>query len=116
VSRILVLYCSTYGHVETLERAVAEGVSSAGAEAIVRRVPDLMPDAVARAAGVKLDQPAPIAEPKELADYDAIIFGTPTRYGRLAAQMASFLDQSGGLWMAGALVGKVGSVFCSTRR
>jgi NAD(P)H dehydrogenase (quinone) len=114
MTKILVLYYSTYGHVETLARAVAEGVIAAGADATVKRVPELMPEEVARAAGARLDQPAPIAAPKELTEYDAVIFGTPTRYGRLAAQMANFLDQTGGLWLSGALVGKVGSVFCST--
>jgi NAD(P)H dehydrogenase (quinone) len=114
MSRVLVLYYSTYGHIETMARAVAEGAREARADVIVKRVPELMPDEAARKAGAKLDQPAPVADPNELAAYDAILFGTPTRYGRLAAQMANFLDQTGGLWMSGALIGKVGSVFCST--
>ncbi len=113
MARVLVLYYSTYGHIETMASAVAEGVRSAGAEAIVKRVPELMSDEVARAAGAKLDQAAPIASPNELADYDAIIFGTPTRFGNMAAQMRNFLDQTGGLWANGALIGKVGSVFTS---
>jgi NAD(P)H dehydrogenase (quinone) len=114
MARVLVLYYSTYGHIETMASAVAEGVRSAGAEAVVKRVPELMPDEVARAAGAKIDQAAPIASPNELADYDAIIFGTPTRFGNMAAQMRNFLDQTGGLWANGALIGKVGSVFTST--
>jgi NAD(P)H dehydrogenase (quinone) len=114
MARVLVLYYSTYGHIETMASAVAEGVRSAGAEAVVKRVPELMPDEVARAAGAKIDQAAPIASPNELADHDAIIFGTPTRFGNMAAQMRNFLDQTGGLWANGALIGKVGSVFTST--
>jgi NAD(P)H dehydrogenase (quinone) len=114
MARVLVLYYSTYGHIETMASAVAEGVRSAGAEVVVKRVPELMPDEVARAAGAKIDQAAPIASPNELADYDAIIFGTPTRFGNMAAQMRNFLDQTGGLWANGALIGKVGSVFTST--
>jgi NAD(P)H dehydrogenase (quinone) len=114
MARVLVLYYSTYGQIETMTSAVAEGVRSAGAEAVVKRVPELMPDEVARAAGAKIDQAAPIASPNELADYDAIIFGTPTRFGNMAAQMRNFLDQTGGLWANGALIGKVGSVFTST--
>jgi NAD(P)H dehydrogenase (quinone) len=113
--KVLVLYYSTYGHVETLADAVAAGARSiAGAQVIVKRVPELMPDEVARNAGVKLDQRAPIACPEELADYDALIFGTPTRFGNMAAQMRNFLDQTGGLWVKGALIGKVGSVFVAT--
>jgi NAD(P)H dehydrogenase (quinone) len=112
VSRILVLYYSSCGHIESLAQAVAQGARSTGAEIAVKRV--LMPEDVARSAGVKLDQPAPIADPEELANYDATNLGTPTRYGRLASQMANFLDRTGAFWMAGALVGKVGSVFCST--
>ena len=115
MARILVLYYSTYGHVERMAQAVAEGAREvAGAEVQLKRVPELMPPEVARQAGAKLDQAAPIAEPKELADYDAILFGTPTRYGNMAAQMRNFLDQTGSLWLSGALVGKVGSVFTST--
>jgi NAD(P)H dehydrogenase (quinone) len=113
--RILVLYYSSYGHIETMARAVAEGVRSVeGAEVTVKRVPELVPEDIARKSGMKIDQEAPIADPNELGDYDAIIFGTPTRYGNMAAQMRNFLDQTGGLWVKGALVGKVGSVFAST--
>ena len=115
MTKILVLYYSSYGHVETMAGAVAEGAREvADTEVTVKRVPELMPEEVAKNAGVKLDQAAPIAEPGELADYDAIIFGTPTRFGNMAAQMRNFLDQTGGLWMKGALIGKVGSVFAST--
>lgn len=113
--KLLVLYYSTYGHVETLAGAIAEGAQSVdGVEVFVQRVPETMPEDVARKAGAKLDQKAPIASPKELGNYDAIIFGTPTRFGNMAAQMRNFLDQTGGLWVQGALVGKVGSVFTST--
>ena len=115
MTKILVLYYSTYGHVERMAEAVAEGAREvADTEVQLKRVPELMPPEVARQAGAKLDQAAPIAEPKELADYDAILFGTPTRYGNMAAQMRNFLDQTGSLWLSGALVGKVGSVFTST--
>lgn len=115
MTKVLVLYYSSYGHVETMAEAVAEGARRvAGTEVAVKRVPELMPEAVARNAGVKLDQAAPVAKPDELADYDAVIFGTPTRFGNMASQMRNFLDQTGGLWMKGALVGKVGSVFAST--
>jgi NAD(P)H dehydrogenase (quinone) len=115
VSKILVLYYSSYGHVETLAQAIAEGARSvAGTDVVIKRVPELMPDEVAKNAGIKLDQSAPIAEPNELVEYDAIIFGTPTRFGNMASQMRNFLDQTGGLWAQGKLVGKVGSVFVST--
>lgn len=115
MSKILVLYYSTWGHVETMAGAIAEGARSvAGTEVAIKRVPELMPEDVAKSAGAKLDQTAPIAAPDELADYDAIIFGTPTRFGNMAAQMRNFLDQTGGLWAAGKLIGKVGSVFAST--
>ena len=115
MTKVLVLYYSGYGHVETMAHAVAEGVRSVdGAEVAVKRVPELVPENVARESGIKLDQEAPVAEPAELADYDAIIFGTPTRFGNMAAQMRNFLDQTGDLWMKGALIGKVGSVFAST--
>jgi NAD(P)H dehydrogenase (quinone) len=115
MTKILVLYYSSYGHIERMAEAVAEGARSvAGTEVAIKRVPELMPDDVARKAGVKLDQKAPLAKPDELPDYDAIIFGTPTRFGNMAAQMRNFLDQTGGLWMKGALVGKVASVFTST--
>lgn len=115
MSKVLVLYYSTYGHIETMANAVAEGARSVeGVEVTLKRVPETMPEDVARKYGAKLDQAAPVAEPGELADYDAIIFGTPTRFGNMAAQMRNFLDQTGQLWMKGALVGKVGSVFAST--
>lgn len=115
MSKILVLYYSTYGHVETMADAIAEGARSVeGTEVIVKRVPETMPPEVARQYGAKIDQSAPVADPKELGGYDAIIFGTPTRFGNMAAQMRNFLDQTGSLWVKGALVGKVGSVFAST--
>jgi NAD(P)H dehydrogenase (quinone) len=115
MTKLLVLYYSTYGHIETMANAVAEGARSVdGVEVTLKRVPETMPEEVARKYGAKLDQAAPIAEPGELADYDAIIFGTPTRFGNMAAQMRNFLDQTGQLWMKGALVGKVSSVFAST--
>jgi NAD(P)H dehydrogenase (quinone) len=114
MTKVLVLYYSSYGHIETMAYAVADGVRAAGADVVVKRVPELVPDAVARQNHFKMDQKAPVANPAELADYDAVIFGTPTRYGNMTAQMKNFLDQTGGLWMKGALVGKVGSVFTST--
>jgi NAD(P)H dehydrogenase (quinone) len=115
LTKVLVLYYSMYGHIETMANAVADGARSVtGTEVAVKRVPDLVPEEVARKAGAKLDQPAPIASVDELASYDAIIFGTPTRFGNMCAQMRNFLDQTGGLWMKGSLVGKVGSVFAST--
>lgn len=115
MTKVLVLYYSSYGHIETMAAAVAEGAASvAGTEVSVKRVPELVTDDVARGAGMKTDQEAPIATPDELSGYDAIIFGTPTRFGNMAAQMRNFLDQTGGLWFAKALVGKVGSVFVST--
>ena len=114
-TRILVLYYSTWGHVETMADAVAEGARSVpGAEVVIKRVPELMPAETLAAIHAKTDQPAPLAEPGELGDYDAILFGTPTRFGNMAAQMRNFLDQTGGLWQKGALVGKLGSVFVST--
>jgi NAD(P)H dehydrogenase (quinone) len=113
--KVLVVYYSSYGHVETLAHEVAEGAKSVeGVHVTVKRVQELMPEEVAKRYGVKLDQPAPIASPKELGDYDAILFGTPTRFGNMSAQMRNFLDQTGSLWVKGALVGKVGSVFTST--
>lgn len=113
--KILVLYYSSYGHVEQMAKAVAEGAASvSGASVAIKRVPELVPPEVAQAAGIKTEQEASIANPGELADYDAIIFGTPTRFGNMAAQMRNFLDQTGGLWASKALVGKVGSVFTST--
>jgi NAD(P)H dehydrogenase (quinone) len=115
MSRILVLYYSSYGHVELMAQAQAEGVARvAGAEATVKRVPETAPPDIARASGYRVDQSAPIAQPDELEQYDAIIFGTPTRFGNMAAQMRNFLDQTGPLWMRNALVGKIGSAFCST--
>lgn len=112
--KVLVLYYSAYGHVEEMAEAVAEGVREAGATADVRRVPELVSEEIARAYHYKLDQVAPIATVEELATYDAIIIGVGTRYGRMASQMASFLDQTGGLWASNALVGKVGAAFTST--
>lgn len=115
MARLLVVYYSMYGHVETMAGAVAEGAGSvAGVEVCVKRVPELMSEEAARKAGAKLEQEAPLATPAELADYDAIIFGTPTRFGNMSAQMRNFLDRTGGLWAAGKLIGKLGSVFVST--
>ena len=114
MSKVLVLYYSSYGHVETMAEAVAEGARSTGATVDIKRIPETAPQEVAEAAHFKLDQKAPVAVIAELADYDAIIVGTPTRFGRIASQTASFLDQAGGLWMKGALVGKVGGAFTST--
>jgi NAD(P)H dehydrogenase (quinone) len=115
MARILVLYYSSYGHIETMAQAVAEGARSVtGAEVVLKRVAELVPDAVAAASGMKTEQDAPFAAPGELADYDAVIVGTPTRFGNMAAQMRNFWDQTGGLWVKGALIGKVGSVFTST--
>ena len=113
--KILVLYYSMYGHIETMAGAVAEGAKSVpGCDVTVKRVPELMSDEAAKKAGAKVDQAAPVAEPAELAEYDAILFGTPTRFGNMAAQMRNFLDRTGGMWVKGALIGKVGSVFAST--
>jgi len=114
MTKVLVLYYSSYGHVEAMAGAIAEGARAAGAEVSVKRVPELVSDEVARKAGMKVDQAAPIATVDELPQYDAIIFGTPTRFGNMAAQMRNFLDQTGGLWFNGKLIGKVGSVFVST--
>ena len=115
MTRILILYYSMYGHVETMAKTIADGACSVeGVEVFIKRVPELMPEEVARKAGAKLDQDAPIATVDELPNYDAIIFGTPTRFGNMCAQMRNFLDQTGKHWMSGALVGKVGSVFTST--
>jgi NAD(P)H dehydrogenase (quinone) len=115
MTKILILYYSSYGHIEQMARAAAEGAGSVpGTEVTVKRVPELVPEEIARKSGIKLDQEAPIATPNELPDYDAIIFGTPTRFGNMCAQMRNFLDQTGGLWVKGSLVGKVGSVFAST--
>jgi NAD(P)H dehydrogenase (quinone) len=114
MAKVLVLYYSTYGHMETMASAVAEGARSAGAKVDIKRVPETTPLEAAKAAHFKLDQTAPVAAIEDLANYDAIIVGSPTRFGRLASQMASFLDQAGGLWMRGALHGKVGGAFTST--
>lgn len=115
MTKVLVLYYSSYGHIETMANAVAEGARQVeGVEVTVKRVPELVPAEVAQKSHFKLDQAAPVATPAELADYDAIIIGTPTRFGNMAAQMKNFLDQTGGLWASGALVGKVGAVFTST--
>ena len=114
MSKVLVLYYSSYGHVEALADAVAEGARSTGATVDVKRVPETVPADVAKAGYFKLDQKAPVATVAELADYDAIVVGTPTRFGRICSQIATFLDQAGGLWMRGALHGKVGGAFTST--
>src|SRR6516162_1192010 len=111
MTKVLILYYSAYGHMERMAHAVAEGVGDAGAEADIKRVPELVPEEVAKQSGFKLDQKAPIATVAELADYDAIIFGSGTRFGVFTSQMRNFLDQTGPLWMKGALVGKVGSAF-----
>lgn len=114
MAKVLVLYYSSYGHIETMAQAVAEGAASAGAEVTVKRVPELVPADVAKASGFKLDQAAPVATVDELPGYDAIVLGVPTRFGSMPAQMKNFLDQTGGLWFQGKLIGKVGSVFTST--
>lgn len=115
MTKVLVLYHSMYGHIETMAAAVAEGAASIdGVEVTIKRVPETMPEDVFKSAGGKTDQQAEVATPAELADYDAIIFGVPTRFGNMSAQMRNFLDQTGGLWVKGALAGKVASVFAST--
>jgi NAD(P)H dehydrogenase (quinone) len=114
MAKVLVLYYSSYGHLETMAGAVAEGVRAAGAEATVKRVPETVPEELARKSGFKLDQKAPIASIDELAHYDGIVFGTPTRFGNMAGQMKNFLDQAGSLWMKGTLVGKAAAVFTSS--
>jgi NAD(P)H dehydrogenase (quinone) len=115
MAKVLVLYYSFYGHVEAMANAVAEGAKEvSGAQIQLKRVPETVPDDVFRQAGGKANQPAPVAQPAELANYDAIIFGTPTRFGNMTGQMRNFLDQTGALWVSGALVGKVGSVFTSS--
>jgi NAD(P)H dehydrogenase (quinone) len=114
MAKILVLHYSSYGHIETMAQAVAEGAASTGADVVIKRVPEIVPEAVAKASGFKLDQAAPLATVDELPDYDAIILGVPTRFGNMPAQMKNFLDQTGGLWFQGKLIGKVGSVFSST--
>lgn len=114
MARVLILYYSTYGHIETMAGAVAEGVRRGGATADIRRVPETVPEEIARKAHFKLEQAAPVASIAELENYDAIIVGTGTRFGRMSAQMAAFLDQAGGLWARGALHGKVGAAFTSS--
>ena len=114
MSKVLVLYYSSYGHIETMASAVAEGARAAGATVDIKRVPETVPVDIAKSAYFKLDQAAPEASVADLENYDAIIVGCPTRFGRLPSQMASFLDQAGGLWARGALNGKVGAVFTST--
>ena len=114
MSKVLVLYYSSYGHIEQMAQAIAEGAREGGAQVDIKRVPETAPLEVAKAAYFKLDQAAPIAKIEDLADYDAVILGIPTRFGRMPAQMAAFLDQAGGLWQSGKLNGKVGSVFAST--
>lgn len=114
MAKVLVLYYSTYGHIETMAQAVAEGARGEGADVTIRRVPETVAEDVARANHFKLDQAAEVATPAELADYDAIIVGTGTRFGRMSSQMAAFWDSTGGLWAKGGLVGKVGAAFTST--
>ncbi|ABA04240.1 flavoprotein WrbA [Nitrobacter winogradskyi Nb-255] len=114
MAKVLVLYYSAYGHIEAMANAVADGARQAGATVDVKRVPELVPEAVAKAKYFKLDQAAPLAKVDDLADYDAIVVGTGTRFGRMSSQMASFLDQAGGLWARGALHGKVGGAFSSS--
>lgn len=114
MAKVLVLYYSTYGHIETMAQAVAEGARSTGATVDVKRVPETVPQDIAKSAHFKLEQAAPLASVAELEGYDAIIVGCPTRFGRMPSQMASFLDQAGGLWARGALNGKVGGAFTST--
>jgi NAD(P)H dehydrogenase (quinone) len=114
MSKVLVLYYSAYGHIEAMANAVAEGVREAGAQVDVKRVPELVPEEIATKSHFRLNQAAPIAKIEDLANYDAIIVGTGTRFGRLSSQMANFLDQAGGLWARGALNGKVGGAFTST--
>jgi len=114
MTKVLVLYYSSYGHIEKMAEAVAEGAREGGAEVAIKRVPELVPEEIARKSHFKLDQAAPVATVDELPEYDAIIIGVPTRFGNMAAQMKNFLDQTGGLWFGGKLIGKVGSVFTST--
>ncbi len=114
MTKVLVLYYSAWGHMEQMSYAAAEGAREAGAEVDVKRVPELVPLEVAKAAHYKLDQKAPIAKVEELANYDAIIFACGTRYGTMASQMRNFIDQTGPLWMKGALIGKVGSAMTSS--
>ena len=114
MTKVLVLYYSSYGHIEKMAYAVAEGAREAGASVEVKRVPENVPEAIAKASYFKLDQPAPIATPAELANYDAVVVGAPTRFGRMPSAMGSFWEQAGALWMSGALIGKVGGAFTSS--
>ncbi len=114
MTKVLVLYYSAYGHIETMANAIAEGARGAGATVDIKRVPETVPEEIAKHSYYKLDQEAPVAKIEDLADYDAIVVGTGTRFGRMSSQMASFLDQAGGLWARGALNGKVGGAFAST--
>lgn len=115
MTKVLVLFYSSYGHIETMANLIAEGANQVpGVDVTVKRVPELIPEDIAQQAGIKLDSQVEIASPQELSEYDAIIIGTPTRFGNMASQMRNFLDQTGGLWAKGALIGKVGSVFTST--
>ncbi|MCW8195121.1 NAD(P)H:quinone oxidoreductase [Proteobacteria bacterium 005FR1] len=114
MAKVLVLYYSTYGHIETMAQAIAEGARGAGASVDIKRVPETVPEEAARKNGFKLDQAAPIAKVEDLADYDAIVIGTGTRFGRISSQMAAFLDQAGGLWASGKLNGKVGAAFTAS--
>src|ERR1700730_14713355 len=114
MAKVLVLYYSAYGHIETMAHAIAEGARAAGAHVDIKRVPELVPEDVSRQSHFKMHQPAPIATIDDLANYDAIVIGAGTRFGRLPSQMANFLDQAGGLWLRGALHGKVGGAFTST--
>jgi NAD(P)H dehydrogenase (quinone) len=114
MAKVLVLYYSSYGHIEKMAEAIADGARAAGASVDIKRVPELVPEDVARASHYKLDQKAPVAKVADLAEYDAVVIGTPTRFGNMAAQMKQFLDQAGALWAGDKLVGKVGSVFTSS--
>jgi NAD(P)H dehydrogenase (quinone) len=114
MTKVLVLYYSAYGHIETMAYAIAEGARAAGATVEVKRVPETVPEAIAKASFFKLDQAAPVATPMELANYDAVIVGAPTRFGRMPSAMGSFWEQAGALWLSGALLGKVGGAFTSS--
>lgn len=114
MAKVLVLYYSSYGHIETLANAMAEGARKGGADVDIKRVPELVPEEVAKKSGYKIEQSAPIAKIDDLKNYDAVIFGTPTRFGMMSSQMKNFLDRAGGLWANGSLIGKVGGVFTSS--
>lgn len=114
MAKVLVLYYSSYGHIETMAQAVAEGARAGGADVDIKRVAELVPEEVASASGYKLDQAAPLAKPADLVNYDAVIFGTPTRFGMMASQMKNFIDQCGAQWANGSLIGKVGGVFTAS--